>query len=129
MEHKIKRNRIIYFVILIIVMLLGIGSRKFGEYLPKFIVLYAGDVLWAMMVYVGFAFIFNKVTYKKITIMAFIFSYAIEFSQLYQASWINSIRATTIGALVLGHGFLFTDLICYSLGIGIALAIEKFIIK
>lgn len=110
-------------------MLLGVGSRKFGEYLPKFIVLYAGDVLWAMMVYVGFAFIFNKVTYKKITIMAFIFSYAIEFSQLYQASWINSIRATTIGALVLGHGFLFTDLICYSLGIGIALAIEKFIIK
>ena len=34
----------------------------------------------------------------------------VEESQLYHASWIDSIRGTTLGALVLGHGFLWSDL-------------------
>lgn len=110
-------------------MLLGLGSRKFGVYLPKFMSLYIGDVLWAMMVYIGIAFLFNKLVYKKVAVVALVFSYIIEFSQLYQGNWINGIRATILGGLVLGHGFLFSDLICYSLGIGIALTIEKLIIK
>ena len=52
------------------------------------------------------------------------FSYLIEISQLYQGEWINSIRDTTLGALILGHGFLFSDLICYTIGILIGVVIE-----
>ena len=33
---------------------------------------------------------------------ALLFSYAIEFSQLYQAEWINALRHTALGGLVLG---------------------------
>ena len=52
------------------------------------------------------------------------FSYCIEISQLYQADWINAIRGTTLGALVLGHGFLWSDILCYTVGVGLAILID-----
>lgn len=56
--------------------------------------------------------------------LAFLFSFFIEFSQLYQADWINQIRATTLGGLVLGYGFLYADLVSYSIGISAAFALD-----
>ncbi len=46
-------------------------------------------------------------------------AFVVELSQLYHAPWIDSIRQTTLGGLVLGFGFLWTDLLCYSVGIAI----------
>ena len=46
-------------------------------------------------------------------------AFLVEISQLYHAPWIDSIRQTTLGGLVLGFGFLWTDLVCYSVGIAI----------
>ncbi|GAB6169811.1 DUF2809 domain-containing protein [Clostridium carnis] len=121
-----NRKRSIYFTYIIIVIALGLASRKFGSYLPNFISKYAGDTLWAIMVYLGLGFLFNKASVFKITMFSLIFSYCIEISQLYQDTWINSIRSTTIGALILGHGFLYSDLICYSIGI-VLIAIVEYI--
>ena len=47
-----------------------------------------------------------------------------EFSQLYQAEWIDQIRATRVGGLVLGRGWVATDLICYAVGVGIGVVGE-----
>lgn len=123
------RNRNIYILLFILVICLGLSSRKFSMYLPKFIADYSGDTLWAMMVYLGIAFVFNKLESKKVMILVLIFSYLIEFSQLYQGQLINSIRNTTIGGLVLGHGFLFSDLICYLVGILLIFCLEKVFFK
>lgn len=119
------RDRIIYFLFVMIFMALGLASRKYASYLPAAVSEYAGDVIWAMMVYFGFAFIFKKLDVAVITLIALVFSFSIEFSQLYQEPWINNIRNTTIGALVLGHGFLYTDLICYTVGIIFAALFDK----
>ncbi|MFY8109522.1 MAG: DUF2809 domain-containing protein, partial [Bacteroidia bacterium] len=48
--------------------------------------------------------------------------------QLYHSPLIDSIRNTTIGGLVLGFGFLWTDIISYSIGLIIACLIE-FLLK
>ena len=40
----------------------------------------------------------------------------IELSQLYQAPGLNRIRLTTLGGLLLGYIFLWSDLLCYGLG-------------
>jgi hypothetical protein len=45
------------------------------------------------------------------------FAFLVEISQFYHAPWIDSIRQTTLGGLVLGFGFLWTDLVCYTVGI------------
>ena len=49
-------------------------------------------------------------------------AFLVEISQLYHAPWIDSIRQTTLGGLVLGFGFLWTDFVCYSVGIATGVA-------
>lgn len=120
-------KRVVYFIITVVVMLMGLLSRKFMFIFPSSIAPFVGDMLWAMMVYFGFRFLFPKLELLKSFNIALIFSFAIETSQLYQAEWINIIRKTTIGGLVLGHGFLWMDLISYFIGIIIALIIDKFL--
>jgi len=62
-----------------------------------------------------------------IGILALGFSFAIEFSQLYHALWIDQVRHTALGGLILGFGFLWSDLICYIIGIILGIGIEKYI--
>lgn len=78
----------------------------------------------ALMVYLGLGFLFSKSKIRYVAVGAIIFSYGIELSQLYQGQWINAIRGTTLGGLILGYGFLFSDLICYTLGIVIGVIFE-----
>lgn len=120
-----KRNRGIYFILILVTMVLGISSRKFGAYLPEFLSTYAGDTLWALMVFWGFGFLFARTPTVKIMLAALAFSYVIEFSQLYQADWINNLRHTMLGGLVLGFGFLWSDLVCYTVGVLAGVGIEK----
>ena len=119
-----KRSRIIYFALIVITMVLGLASRQFGDWLPVFLRNYAGDALWAMMVFWGIGFLFSKMAAAKVMLAALVFSFAIEFSQLYQADWINVLRHTTLGGLILGYGFLWSDLVCYTVGILIGVGIE-----
>ncbi|WP_207425217.1 DUF2809 domain-containing protein [Pedobacter sp. SYSU D00535] len=76
-----------------------------------------GDALWAAMVYFGFRFLEPAKPPIVAFFFALTFSFFIEASQLYQANWLNKLRETTIGALVLGRGFLAIDLLRYSVGI------------
>lgn len=120
-----KRNRIVYTILIFIVMGLGISSRKFPEILPIFLAKYLGDTLWALMFFLIIGFIFNKKSTLFVGISAVIFTYSIEISQLYHAQWIDTIRNTTLGGLILGFGFLYSDIICYTVGILIGILLEK----
>ena len=121
-----RRNRILYLILTIITIILGLLSRKV-QWLPQIISSYSGDALWALMVFFLFSFLFNKKSTIFILVISIIFSYGIEISQLYHAPWIDSIRATTLGGLILGFGFLWSDLICYTVGIVIGAIIDKII--
>lgn len=61
--------------------------------------------------------------------LALAFSFCIEISQLYQAHWINAIRQTRLGGLVLGHGFLWGDLVSYTLGVAGGMVAEWAVMK
>ncbi|MBU5675497.1 DUF2809 domain-containing protein [Alkaliphilus sp. MSJ-5] len=122
------RNRIIYFIFILLVIILGLGSRYFSDFLPKWVHLYLGDILWALMIFFIFGFLFKRKNTFWIAMVSLLFSLSIEFSQLYQAQWINEIRHTTIGGLVLGYGFLWSDLLAYTVGIAIGILLEKHII-
>ncbi len=121
----LKNNRFIYFAAVVLTIFLGLASRKFGASLPPFVAENAGDMLWAMMVYFGFRFLLIRQKHAAAILLSFLFSFGIEFSQLYQADWINQIRSTMLGALVLGKGFLTADLIRYTAGIITAAALDK----
>lgn len=113
----IQRNRYIQPVALLLTIAAGLCSRAYGEYLPQVIALYAGDSLWALMIYFGFGLIFNQIGIASTVLLSIIFCYSIEASQLYHAPWIDGIRSNRFGALVFGHGFLWTDIVCYTFGV------------
>ncbi|CAH2213113.1 ribosomal maturation YjgA family protein [Tepidibacter aestuarii] len=123
-----KRNRYIYFIFIIIVIIMGLVSRKLSN-MPEFIKSYLPDTLWGLMVFFVMGFIFNKSSILKVAIYSLVFSYCIEISQLYHSPLIDSIRTTTLGGLVLGFGFLWSDLVCYSAGILTGYTIEKYYIN
>ncbi|ACK62863.1 TPA: DUF2809 domain-containing protein [Bacillus cereus] len=119
-----KRNRVVYALFTIVIIILGLSSRKFAFALPHLLNDYLGDALWALMVFTGFGFLFPKTETKKLAFISLMFCYGIEVSQLYHANWIDSIRATTLGGLVLGYGFLWSDLVAYTIGVGVGILCE-----
>lgn len=123
-----NRSRMTYLILSIIVMILGLLSRGIDN-LPQIISAYSGDILWALMIFLLMAFIFNKSSSRSIISMAIIFSYSVEISQLYHAPWIDAIRGTTLGALVLGYGFLWSDLVCYTIGVMIGAGLDLLIMR
>ncbi|TLU96949.1 DUF2809 domain-containing protein [Dyadobacter sediminis] len=110
------RNRILYGLLTIITLITGYLSRRlFGDY--AFIKLYVGDALWALMVFFGFAFLFRKRSTLVVAAIALGFAVSIEISQLYHAPWIDDLRKMPLIGLVLGFQFVWSDLICYSMGV------------
>src|SRR4051794_24840965 len=102
-----------------LVVALGLGSRRFGRSLPGFVAAYAGDTLWALVAFLGIGLVLPGASTWHVALLAKSFSVLIEMSQLYHAPWIDSIRHTTLGGLVLGYGFLWSDLACYAAGVGL----------
>jgi len=109
-----NRRRIHSLILPVLVVAAGMASRKWVTFLPDFLSAYVGDTLWALMVYLILRFVRPANSISKHAWIALTFLFAIEISQLYQAAWINAIRHTTLGGLVLGFSFLGSDLLCYT---------------
>ncbi|SIN99844.1 Protein of unknown function [Singulisphaera sp. GP187] len=123
MDRPRSRSRL--FLAAILVVGLGLGSRRFAEFLPQPIRLYAGDILWALLVYLGLIFVRPSLSRSMAGTLALSFALLIEISQLYHAPWIDSLRANPLGGLVLGFGFLWSDLVCYGVGVSLGLLLDK----
>lgn len=119
-----RRSRLVYFILIIVTIVTGLLSRDF-----KSIPLFIGDILWATMVYFIACFLFINKPVKFVLVASLLFCFAIEFSQLYKAPWINDLRHTLFGRLVLGAGFLWSDLLCYVVGVGIGYIVDFYMLK
>jgi len=120
MKHNIK----ISLIGIAVVIPLGLGSRQIDA-IPNEI----GDALWAMMVFCIWRIILHRKNLITIAIISLINSYLVEFSQLITWSFLVEFRKTFIGHIMLGQGFLWIDLLAYTIGIicvfGIFKVLEK----
>ncbi|URJ46525.1 DUF2809 domain-containing protein [Paenibacillus polymyxa] len=129
-NRKIKakfrwKARAAYLIAVVVTILLGLGSRVYSSRLPEFVADHFGDALWACMIYFGLRMLWVNRQLSVALWGSLLFCFAIEFSQMYQVPWINHIRATTLGGLVLGKGFLTADLIRYTVGIVVSWALDQ----
>ena len=106
-----------YAVAFIGVVALGLASRSYPGLFPAFLGKYPGDALWAFMVFCGLGFLHPGCSTARLAFYSLLISYADEFSQLYQARWINQIRGTTVGHLILGSTFSWLDMVAYTVGV------------
>lgn len=114
---NMKRSRLWLLFGVVAVIALGLASRKFPSLFPALLGKYPGDALWALMVFLGWAFCKPRASTRNIAALAFATSCLVEFSQLYQADWLRAIRSTTLGHLVLGSTFSWFDIAAYAVGI------------
>jgi hypothetical protein len=112
-----KRNRSLYFFTAVVVAALALGSRRYGVMLPRFITLYAGDTLWALMFFLLIGFVAVRWSSRRVAVITLLLACAGEISQLYHAPWIDDIRNTWLGGIILGYGFLWSDLVCDTVGV------------
>ena len=125
LPESAARSRMWYLLAVIAVVAAGLASRRFPGLLLAFLGKYPGDALWALMVFLGWGIALPRTSSIRIGLYALCTSYLVEFSQLYQALWINSIRSTTVGHLVLGSGFSWPDLVAYAFGVLIGVLGER----
>lgn len=121
------QRRLFYFACAATTIVLGLASRRFGASQPAFIAEFAGDTLWALMVFLGVSVVAPSARLSSRGTVALAFACGIEFSQLHHALWIDTIRQTTLGGLILGFGFLWSDLLCYTAGVAIGVILDYWI--
>lgn len=101
----------------------------FSSGLPDLIARYAGDVLWGIMVVWLVALSWPRATTRRLGAAALLIAFVVELSQLYRAPWIDALRTHRIGALALGQGFLWSDLLCYAAGVGVAALLDWWLVQ
>ncbi len=124
-----NRNRGVYFLLLIITIIFGLGSRKFPYLFPKFVADFAGDTLYAVMIFFLGGLVLPKSSTLRLSILSLSFCYLIEISQVFHFEWLDELRRNRIGALVLGYGFLWSDIACYTFGIISVALIEILLLR
>ena len=111
------KTRLVYALLIVGVLVLGLVWRRLIFPNSPFLSKYGGDALWALLVFFALAFVQVRARLIHIAAAAIAFSYLVEFSQLYHTPWLDSLRRTRLGALVIGATFNWPDLIAYLVGI------------
>lgn len=124
-QNGALRNRMVYALTLLCVIGAGISIRKVVPGLPTLFMKIAGDALWALAVFLFFALVMPRRPTQYIGSAAGLFSAGIEFSQLCQAHWLNSLRRTLPGRLILGSVFAWADFSYYALGIVLGILFDS----
>jgi hypothetical protein len=109
--------RLIYLVLAPLVILAAFATRSGSPLIPTLVAEYGGDTLWALMVFMVIRGLAPRWPPWQSAGLALLISYLGEISQLYHAPWIDAIRSTWLGGVLLGYGFLWSDLVCYTIGI------------
>lgn len=117
-DRTVGQSRLRTLLVMGVLMAAGLGSRL--PRLPDVVTLYVGDVLWGAFFFHGFRFLWPRASSGRLWCLAVSTTELIELSQLWQAPWFNRIRDTRLGGLLLGHGFLVSDMVSVALGASLA---------
>lgn len=115
--------RVRYLLAAPVVVALGLASRLPAS--PELARTWAGDPLYAVLIYLLVRFGRPRLPLPMSALGAWILCAAVEVSQLWHPAWLDAVRATRLGALVLGRGFLWSDLAAYAVGVALALGVDR----
>lgn len=129
MRIHLTKRRLIYLACFILIIPIGLATRKYGYAMPHIIATYGGDVLYATCWFFFLRMFIAKPPVWKVALFACFICYVIEVLELIQAPWMKNLQHTPPLGLILGYGFNWSDLVCYTIGCllgwGIGVLIEK----
>ncbi|WP_370680986.1 DUF2809 domain-containing protein [Comamonas sp. GB3 AK4-5] len=119
-----RRSRWWLALLALLVIAIGLASRRGYSPFPAALGNYPGDALWAWVVMLCVAWLWPAMARGRLVGGALLVAFAIEFLQLYQAPWMQALRANKLAYLVLGNGFDPLDLLAYAVGIAVGAAVD-----
>lgn len=118
--------RLVYLGLIILTIIAGLVSREMSE---SVVPLFVGDILWGLVVCLTFRLIIIKKPLRYALFFSLCYCYATEFSQLYKAPWIDNLRPTFFGRVLLGETFYWGDIASYTIGVALGVLVELSIRK
>ena len=118
------RSRWLIAILALLVIAVGLASRRGLVQFPAVLGNYPGDALWAWVVLLCVAWVRPAITRERLVSVSLVIAFAIEFLQLYQAPWMQALRANKLAYLVLGNGFDPLDLLAYVVGIALGATVD-----
>ncbi len=70
------------------------------------------EIFWMLIV----AYLWPRLPPRTVALLVFAVTCLVEFLQLWQPAWLQTIRATLPGRLVLGNAFTWSDFLYYAIG-------------
>jgi Protein of unknown function (DUF2809) len=114
------RHRLLFLINILAIVPLGYIIR-FGHIFPQFISDAGGSIAYELFWILLVLAISPRANIRTTVISVCLVSCAIEFLQLYQPPWLQAIRATLPGRLVLGTTFSWADFPPYFIGSSLGL--------
>ena len=114
------RNRTFYALLVVGTIGVGLATRSTLIYMPRIFGKYPGDCLWAVMVFWGVGMLFPALSTSRAAGLALLICFVVETMKLLPWDWLNSIRQTTLGHLMIGRAFTWQNYIAYSVGVIVA---------
>jgi hypothetical protein len=123
-----QRSRRWLMLAILLIIPLGLLTRA-NLPLPTLVARYGGDTLYATLIFFLLAWIWPRTSGWALALAAWSICLLVELSQLINHPWLNAIRATLPGRLVLGAGFVWSDLLCYAVGVGLGVGIDYVVFR
>ncbi len=124
------KRKIFYIILFLFSTWLALVTCSHPQCFPPLSVVYGGDIIWAGMFVFFLRIFFTKPPLWKLALINYALGVADELSQLNQGPFMLYLRSFTLGRLMLGFGFLWSDLVCYAIGTivgwGIVYLAEKY---
>ena len=120
----ISRSRLWLLILTLLVIAIGLASRRGYMPFPAVLGNYPGDALWAWVVLLCVAWVRPAIAPGRLVVVSLAIAFAVELLQLYQAPWMQALRANKLAYLVLGNGFDPWDLVAYAVGIALGAAVD-----
>lgn len=115
------KRRLIYLICFMLIIPIGLATRKYGQYMPALVSTYGGDVLYATCWFFFLRIFIAKTPVWKVALFACFICYVIEVLELVQTPWMKKLQHTPPLGLILGYGFNWSDLLCYTIGCTVGL--------
>ena len=113
---NITRKRFQYAAAAALLILVALGLRTIWASLPFWFNVWTGDFLWALMLYYLGLAVFMPADKFRFTLGLVVFCWLVEGLQSMHTPWLDAFRDTRFGGLLLGHGFLWSDIVSYTAG-------------
>jgi Protein of unknown function (DUF2809) len=119
----VEYERAAALFVLALLVPLGLSTKRYHGPGEAWVHANAGDVLYAAFWFFFFRLVWPQVAIWKAAVGVFVYCTLIEFSQRLHPPWLEALRRTFTGRLILGSDFDLMDIVYYAVGVALAVGL------